>query len=158
MAESVNAGGSAEPDLAPIARALGYGGLLPFLGLAAAAFFDWQPLGIAPLPWLAAYAATILSFVGAVHWGVGFAARVLPARRTWLVASVVPALVAWVALALPARAGLWLFVAGFMGWYAWERATAWPHFPDGYRTLRTVRTLGVSLSLAAVAIVGGAAA
>ncbi len=158
MADDVNAGGSAEPDLAPIARALGYGGLLPFLGLAAAAFFDWQPLGIAPRPWLAAYAATILSFVGAVHWGIGIAAPALRARRTWLVASVVPALVAWVALALPARAGLWLFVAGFMGWYAWERATAWPHFPDGYRTLRTVLTLGVSLSLAAVAIVGGAAA
>ena len=99
---------AAAPDVAAVARLLGYGGLLPFLGLAVAVFVDWQPLGIEPLPWLAAYAATILSFVGAVHWGIGVAAPDLPGRRTWLIASVLPALVAWVALALPARAGLWL--------------------------------------------------
>lgn len=152
MADRVTAGSGAEPDVAPIARALGYGGLLPFLALAIAAFIGWRPLGVAPLPWLSAYAATILSFVGAVHWGIGVATPSLRTRRTWLVASVLPALVAWVALALPTRAGLWLFVSGFVAWYAWERASAWQHFPDWYRTLRTALTTGVSLTLAAVAI------
>ena len=64
---------------------------------------------------------------------------------------MLPALVAWVALALPQRAGLWLFVAGFLGWYAWERVTAWQRFPGWYRTLRTALTTGVSATLAAVA-------
>lgn len=152
MAAQDSAGGGAEPAPAATARLLGYGGLLPFLGLAAATVLDSRPLGIEPLHWLSAYAATILSFVGAVHWGIGVATPTLRARRTWLVASVVPALVAWVALALPARAGLWLFVAGFLGWYGWERATAWRQFPGWYRTLRTALTAGVSLTLAAVAI------
>lgn len=135
-----------------IARALGYGGLLPFLALAAAALTGLQPLGISPLPLLAGYAATILSFVGAVHWGVAVGQPELPGRGAWLVASVVPALVAWVALALEPAPGLWLFVAGFVAWYAWERRAAWSLYPAWYRELRTALTTGVSLTLAAVAL------
>ena len=135
-----------------LARALGYGGLLPFVALAVAVFAGARPLGIDPLPWLAGYAATILSFVGAVHWGMVVGAPELPARGRYLAASVVPALVAWVAIGLPAVAGLWLFVAGFLGWYGWERGTAWQHYPGWYRQLRTALTATVSLTLAAVAL------
>ena len=64
------------PDSPALAQALprhvawlGYGGLLPFVGLAALAGFDPHHL----LAWsdaLVGYGAVILSFIGALHWGV----------------------------------------------------------------------------------------
>ncbi len=78
---------------------LGYGGLLPFglgaLGLLLAPSGQalWQTM-------LLAYAAIILSFVGALHWG--FAMRADDNAAPWLYSwSVVPALLGWVALLLP---------------------------------------------------------
>ncbi|HBH39508.1 MAG TPA: DUF3429 domain-containing protein [Curvibacter sp.] len=78
---------------------LGYGGLLPFVVGA---------LGLLLLPkghalWqamLLGYAAIILSFVGALHWGFAMSAPAANAPRlyTW---SVVPALLGWLALLLP---------------------------------------------------------
>ncbi|MEZ5476701.1 MAG: DUF3429 domain-containing protein [Thiolinea sp.] len=65
------------------------------LPLPAGARLDW---------WLAGYAAVILSFLGAVHWGV------VLGQQDWLKEteirrmlnySVVPALLAWLALLLP---------------------------------------------------------
>lgn len=78
---------------------LGYGGLLPFglgalgLLLAPSGHALWQTL-------LLAYAAIILSFVGALHWGfaMGADASDAPGLYSW---SVVPALLGWVALLLP---------------------------------------------------------
>jgi hypothetical protein len=58
---------------------------------------------------LVAYGATIVSFLGGIHWGLAFmndADR--GARFTW---GVIPSLLAWVAIVLPASAGL-LLVAG----------------------------------------------
>lgn len=78
---------------------LGYGGLLPFAVGALGLLFVpmghalWQTL-------LLAYAAIILSFVGALHWG--FAMRADESYATGLYSwSVVPALLGWVALLLP---------------------------------------------------------
>lgn len=139
-------------QVASFARVLGFGGLLPFVALALATTLEWQWAGIAPRGWLAAYAATILSFIGAVHWGVAVGNAALPARRTWLAASVIPALVAWLALALTPPYDLWLFVAGFVGWYAWERSVAWERYPGWYRQLRTALTALVCATLAFVAI------
>jgi len=96
---------------APLAaRVLGFSGLIPFWALALAPLFGVNP------PWvqqaLMAYAAVILSFVGALHWGV--AATVRP-QRPWRVFgwSVIPALLAWVALLLPFRDALMLLTLGF---------------------------------------------
>jgi hypothetical protein len=68
------------PDSPALAQALprhvawlGYGGLLPFVGLAALAGFDPHHL----LAWsdaLVGYGAVILSFIGALHWGVAMSA------------------------------------------------------------------------------------
>jgi hypothetical protein len=84
---------------------LGYGGLVPFVGLACALFVDPAHAHI----WasgLLSYAAVILSFVGALHWGV---AMVVPQTGTTVlyVWSVVPSLLAW--------AGLLALQAGFVG-------------------------------------------
>jgi Protein of unknown function (DUF3429) len=107
------------PTNAPPAVAwLGYGGLAPFLGLAVLCALDqghaifWQRS-------LAGYGAVILSFVGALHWGFAmlspaFDARGRTATYVW---SVVPALVGWVALAMPSPiASVWLSV-GFVAHY-----------------------------------------
>ena len=78
---------------------LGYGGLLPFVGLAVLMAIDAQRQEL----WsraLIAYGAVILSFVGALHWAF---AMVLPGlsstqRRNRWIWSTVPALLAWPAL------------------------------------------------------------
>ncbi len=93
---------------------LGYGGLLPFLALAILVGVDAHR---APL-WsqaLVAYAAVILSFVGALHWGFGMSLpRLDPGlRRRALAWSVVPALLAWPAILLPGEFASWILLAGF---------------------------------------------
>ncbi|MEO0346551.1 MAG: DUF3429 domain-containing protein [Pseudomonadota bacterium] len=152
LANALGGRNAGEATAASVARVLGYGGLLPFFALALATVLGWEAWTLDTRGWLTAYAATILSFVGAVHWGVAVAQPALPARRTWLAASVLPALIAWVALGLPAPVDLWVMVAAFVGWYAWERNAAWDVLPAWYRQLRTALTTGVTLTLALVAI------
>lgn len=81
------------------AQALGYAGLIPFLYLA----FGWVDSAQSRFPggpfliiFLVAYAAVILSFVGALHWAFCLQCDQLGAG--WLVWSVVPSLIGWVAL------------------------------------------------------------
>lgn len=100
-----------------MALALGYAGLLPFLGSAA-----WVAAGPAgqqalAVQVLAAYAATIVSFLGGIHWGLAFAAPGGPStvRLAW---GVVPSLLAWPALLLPPAAGLALLAAALVLCYA----------------------------------------
>lgn len=96
------------------ARALGLGGLLPFMAgaawlLAGPADPDAQALAARVL---VAYAATIVAFLGGIHWGLAFAGPGGPpaARLVW---GVVPSLVAWPALLLPPATGLTL-MAGML--------------------------------------------
>jgi Protein of unknown function (DUF3429) len=91
-------------SLPPAAPRLAYAGLLPFV-LGAALLWVVRPdahpyVAIA----LSGYAAVIVSFLGGIHWGFGFAqARPAAALFAW---GVVPSLVAWVAVVLPPYAGL----------------------------------------------------
>ncbi|TVQ47226.1 MAG: DUF3429 family protein [Gammaproteobacteria bacterium] len=108
-----------------LAQALGYGGLIPFLvGGALALLFGNRPVfGVDPVFFVASYAAVILAFVGAVHWGVALAGPVRPLKaRLMLGLSVLPALVGWVALlAGPESApALLVLLAGFVGWWLYE--------------------------------------
>jgi len=105
-----------QPD--PIPRTtfwLGAGGLLPFVVLTSALYA--LPAHTRPqlLFWLSAYSAVILSFVGALHWGIAMVhTQMREADRTLYMAwSVVPALAGWVSLLLPARTGLLLMAATF---------------------------------------------
>ena len=131
---------------------LGYGGLLPFIAGALAVVThqgDWA------LRALLAYGACILSFLGAVHWGwvlaPGTAAR-LPVVRT-LVLGVLPSLVGWAALLLPAGTGLGLLICGFAGWYLLEsRVVGFAALGAAYFALRQRLTFGV-LACLVVALV-----
>lgn len=104
---------------------LGYGGLLPFVILAAATLVD----GRHALLWsdsLFAYGAVILSFVGAVHWGFAMTLSELSAsqRSQCFVWSVIPALLAWAALLLAPMGASALLVVGFLAHYWQDRRLA----------------------------------
>ena len=114
---------------APLAfpfRLLGYSGLLPFAAAAALALLGPPPWRGFALSALAAYGAVILSFLGAVHWGLALRAPPEEDAALWprLGFGVLPALVGWVALLLPARAGLLLLAAAVVGVAAVETAAA----------------------------------
>jgi hypothetical protein len=88
----------------PLALRLGYAGLLPFVLGAALIWIVRADV----LPYvsalLAGYAAVIVSFLGGVHWGFAFRQPTPPnALVAW---GVVPSLVAWVGVVMPAYAGL----------------------------------------------------
>lgn len=92
---------------------LGYGGLLPFAGLALLLWLVTPDLA----PWvaiaLATYAALIASFLGGIHWGVAWLRleRGQDGTRTHLAWGVAPSLLAWPGVVMPAHAGLvWLAI------------------------------------------------
>lgn len=92
------------PPITDTARLLGHLGLLPFvLGALLVWVVNAEAHPYATLA-LAGYAAVIVSFLGGIHWGLGFRLSAPPASLfLW---GVVPSLVAWLAVMMPASAGL----------------------------------------------------
>lgn len=136
------------PHIPPLARALGYAGLLPFLAGTGALFSPDPTVSGPALYALTVYAAVILSFMGAVHWGLAMANAQAPARAQ-LGASVLPALLGWGALvALPPREALVVFGGLFAAllvadWLAVRAALA----PRWYLSLRLPLTVVVCACL-----------
>jgi hypothetical protein len=133
---------------------LGYGGLIPFLGLSLATAFDGDG---APF-WdgvLVAYAAAILSFVGALHWGFAITQSGLTAhqRNVGLVWSVIPCLLAWAALLIQPLAASALLIVAFLAHYGqdWRFATQ-ARLPAWYLPLRLRLTVVAILCVAAGAL------
>ncbi len=141
-------------------RLLGYAGLIPFAASAALALLGpapWRGLALAAL---AAYGAVILSFLGAVHWGLALRGSPEEATAAWprLALGVLPALVAWIALLMPARPGLALLAAGVLVVASVETAaTRQGLVPRSYLGLRWQLSLGAGacLLLGALAAGGG---
>lgn len=155
--------------LPPLALLLGLGGLIPFLacGLGSVTAGGAVPADRALLA-LIEYAAIILSFLGAVHWGLALAALAQDHAATAqteslrpgsdgvrLALGVLPALLGWAALlvsvaAAPAIA-LALLIAGFLATTALEaRGTRDGLVPTGYMRMRWLLTLVVVLVLVVV--------
>lgn len=139
-------------------RWLGTAGLLPFVVCAGGLWSAPEAYGPTLTFWLTAYGAVILTFVGAVHWGVALIhPRMREAdRAVFLAWSVVPALVAWLALVVAARTGLLLLAAGFIVQYAadgtlTQRFTLPPWYLRLRRSLTTVVVLSLLVSLARLA-------
>lgn len=133
---------------------LGYGGLLPFIGLAFATV-GADFLGEDSTVWLAAlvsYAAAILSFVGALHWGFAMTLHGLSdSQRTGaFVWSIIPALVAWVALLAAPTVAVVLLVLGFVTHY-WRdyRIVTSADLPGWYLPMRLRLTCVACLCLVA---------
>ncbi|MFZ9723097.1 MAG: DUF3429 domain-containing protein [Burkholderiaceae bacterium] len=115
-------------------QGLGYGGLLPFIGLALLVVWPpsphWQAFATEGL---GLYAVTILSFVGAVSWGIALADPSLndDQRARLLVFSVMPSLLTWLIwMTLLGAAQLLAFTALTLIVFLIDRihgrALAWP--------------------------------
>ena len=133
-------------DLPAPARLLGPAGLIPFAGLAIGVWAGLPGAG----PALAAYGATILAFLGAVHWGLALAAPAAERGADWgrLGLGVVPSLIAWVALLLPLPAGLGVLAVAILGTAAVESWAAGAGLvPRAYLGLRWMLSAGAAASL-----------
>ncbi|MEQ9609154.1 MAG: DUF3429 domain-containing protein [Kiloniellaceae bacterium] len=128
------------------AMVLGFAGLLPFLAGAAGAWAAGSPAYIIVINMQMAYGAVILSFLGAVHWGLAMAQEDA-ARWRHLGFSVAPALAGWLALILPNPLGLVLLVLGFVAVFFADLRS--PRLPPWYKALRKPLTLVTILCLAA---------
>ena len=139
---------------APVVQWLGYGGLIPFLAFAVLTWTDherWSLWNTA----LLSYGAVILSFVGALHWGVAMAPGKMSTRErnamfAW---SVVPSLMAFAALIAPAVFGAILLVVGFLLHYGMDlRMARRAAIPEWYLPLRLRLSVTAMLCLIAGAI------
>jgi hypothetical protein len=138
--------GIGPPERAPVgALAGGYGGLIPFAAGALGAC--WAPTAPLAVPALTTYAAVILAFVGAVHWGVAVARPTLPGRDRIVLASVVPALIAWPLLLLPPAFALPGLALAFLTVRLVEVRTSGAWLPPWYGRLRSHLTAGAVASL-----------
>lgn len=145
------------PTIPRSALVLGWLGVLPFVGLALLILFG-RDLGVAWTPSTAmiAYGACILSFMGGVQWGVTLLTR----RGGAIVAgsgseawgygiSVIPALIAWPCLLLPARDGLIGLILGFALLLIYDARTVRDGLaPPWYTALRAQLTGAVVICLA----------
>ncbi len=136
------------------ALVLGGAGLLPFVGLALLVAFDSGAHRTLLLTALTEYAAIILSFVGALQWGYAVR-RDARGVQAWLQYgwSVTPALIAWLSLQLPIRAGLMLQAAALCACFAVEDTIArvdW--IPEWFKSLRGLLTVVAALSLLATSL------
>jgi hypothetical protein len=87
---------------------LGYAGLLPFVCLSLATWYFQDALRLQLAYALLTYAATIASFLGAIHWGLAMRGADATDQTTPLLLwGVTPCLLAWVALLIPLGMGLW---------------------------------------------------
>lgn len=143
----------------PMARLLGYLGLLPFLVLSAVVVLDpGTSMQAEASGGLMAYGAAILAFLGAVHWGLLLARPAENGDPVAYVAGVVPAAVAAAALRLPAPHGLGLLVLGFGGFWLYEHRTDVRRLlPEAYLSMRRTLTL-VVLACLVLALLRGAGA
>jgi Protein of unknown function (DUF3429) len=116
------------------ARGLGHAGLLPFvLGALLLWLLDGEAHVYAAMA-LAAYAALIVSFLGGIHWGLAMRQpEAPPATLLW---GVVPSLVAWPAVLMPAHAGLVLLGVMLLVCYAVDRRSYPRLGAAGWLTLR----------------------
>ncbi|XP_067893173.1 transmembrane protein 69 isoform X2 [Heterodontus francisci] len=133
---------------------LGYGGLIPFVSapLVMAITETYFPeLAFAQI----AYGATILSFIGGARWGFSIP-ECSPAKPDWLNLgnSVVPSLLAWIALLFHDNLteATILIIMGLGIALHYDLALL-PGYPGWFRALRTVLTVVATFSLVATLII-----
>jgi len=129
----------------------GLAGLIPFVVLSLS---EVLALGLPPIISLLAfntYGAVILSFVGAIWWGLAAAAGPSAPRALMFGWSVVPALIGWFATLVAPDLGVLLLSTGFaLQWLgdAWLVRRYPGVAPVWLFALRTILTAGVLASMA----------
>jgi len=127
-----------------MASRLGYAGLIPFV-LGALLLWVVRPDAHPYVAGaLSGYAAVVVSFLGAIHWGFGFVqARPAGSLFAW---GVVPSLVAWVAVVIPPYAGLVIHGVMLVVCYLVDRRVYPLHGAAAWLTLRFRLSAVASLS------------
>ena len=128
-----------------VARRLGFGGLMPFVALAAALWLAPPALRPLAVTALLGYGATICSFLGAIHWGLSMRepAGLSVSSLIW---GVMPSLLGWLALLLGAVPGLLLIVATLCACFAVDRVLYPRHRVQSWLPMRGQLTLVAGLS------------
>lgn len=128
-----------------VARCLGFGGLIPFVGLAAVLWL--APSGSRPMAAMAllGYGATICSFLGAIHWGVSMRDGAVSGVHP-LLWGVMPSLLSWVAVLLSPALGLLLIAATLCACFAVDRVLYPRYRLQAWLPMRCQLTLVASLS------------
>lgn len=117
----------------PVASRLAAAGLVPFVLGAALVWIVWPDVQPYVSLALSAYAAVVVAFLGAVHWGLGMLAGGDARRFGW---AVVPALAAAVGATMPPYAGLVVHGVMLAACYAVDRRV-YPRLGlEGWLTLR----------------------
>lgn len=127
---------------------LGYAGLVPFVGLALLMWLVNADLHPFVALAMGAYGATVVSFLGGIHWGIGLrdAAVTQRVHLFHFVWGIVPPLMAWVAMLMPAYAGLPLLGLVMVGCYLVDRRTWHGAGLDRWLPLRLRLTVVATLS------------
>ncbi|HET8870955.1 MAG TPA: DUF3429 domain-containing protein [Aquabacterium sp.] len=142
-------------DPNPLARKLGYAGLIPFLG---GALFIWllvdrvDPEVVSFVAQaVAAYAAVVISFLGGMLWGLSmpgsqYQQDAIAPQRPALWAGVAYSLAAWIAALMPPHAGLVVLGVLLIVCYLSDRKRYHELQMSGWLTMRFRLTVAASLS------------
>lgn len=139
-----------------LAKVLGYAGLIPFIFFSLLSWLDYTFVKD-PHYYLMTYAAIILSFMGAVHWGVAMSI-VSDKANHQLGISVIPPLLGWLALLLPVIYGYSILIISFSLLCIFDKAqNKRGTLPEWYYPMRVILTSVVVLCLitASLALVRG---
>jgi hypothetical protein len=139
---------------------LGLAGLIPMIGCGLVAMGE-DPVGADHgFTALIAYAAVILSFTGAVHWGLALndGAASLRVQRMRYALGVLPAVIGWIALLVPMFVPVWaslvVLIAGFIATPVMEaRGAHLGYVPGRYMALRWLLSFVVVAVLLCVLVV-----
>ena len=130
----------------PLAAQLGYAGLIPFVVLSIGLWIFPDAYQAQASAALLAYAAIILSFMGAVHWGIAIAGEKVDGWQLGL--SVIPALIAWFASFASPMINYSILIVAFAGLCVFDgRMVKAGKAPAWYPKLRTPLTAVVVASL-----------
>ena len=143
---------SPDSEAGVLIQRLGHAGLIPFVVLALLLWIVTPEAHPFVAIALTAYAATITSFLGGIHWGIGLRHNA-PQRQLHMVWGVIPSLVAWVAVIMPAYAGLPLLALLLVACYLVDRKT-WPE--AGLRDWMTMRFRLTAVATLSCVIAAGA--
>ena len=137
-------------QLKTLAYLLGFSGLVPFISLT---IVPWVALPYPedPHKLLIAYGAIILSFMGAIHWGIAMSVKT-DLSSSQLGLSVMPALLGWLAFMLPLVHGYSLLILSFIYLCIYDKyINKHGLLPDWYLPMRIILTSVVVLCLAVAA-------
>jgi hypothetical protein len=103
---------------------LGYAGLIPFAVFALLMWLVTPEVHPLVAIAMAGYAATVVAFLGGIHWGIGLR-HDSPQRRFHMGWGATASVLAWVTVIMPAYAGLPLLGLLLVTCYLIDRKT-WP--------------------------------